>query len=723
MSVFTEPQDNPDPNRAALTLLDYLSNLFGQEKAPRIPSSRVADDSTQDRLDWLVATGKEFGLRVERVALAPSAAAETSAEQSPLVGLLHDGSGWLVLHGFRSGRVKAAVARGALVEAHLLKPAAVAEMLGLPEDHPADWLLVQPQAPFAQAASADGHHTDMPPMRRLIEMMRPESADLGLLLGLAVGSGLLALAPPVAVQALVNTVAMGGMGQTLAVLSIILLGFLVFSGAVHVLESYLVELVQRRIFVRLAADMAYRLPKVRCEVYDSQHGGELVNRFFDVLTVQKASSSLLLDGLSLLMQAAVGLILLAFYHPFLLAFDIVLLVSIGFIMFVLGRGAVPSAVEESMAKYALVAWLEIIARNLWTFKSDGGPRWAVERTDTLAHAYLAAKRAHYRVVLRQIIGSVSLYAVATTSLLAIGGYLVINRQLTLGQLVAAELIVSTVLASLIKFGKQLEGFYDLMAGVNKIGHLLDLPLEREHGATPAKTGPATLAVRGLSFGYGARRPVLAGVDFAIQAGERVAVLGGHGSGKSTLAQLVCGLRQPDGGSIEFDGIAIGNLRLDALRTRISVVGTAEIIEDSLFENVRLGRPGMGVDTVERALASVGLTDEGAGLPTLTVDMLVGPNGSPLSTVQTRLLSIARAIAGSPALLVLDCVLDDLDEASRRRVATALIAAHAPWTLLVLTRSPSVAALCGRVVELPVRGQAVGAERATDYGGGGDFRHG
>jgi putative ABC transport system ATP-binding protein len=723
MSVFTEPQDNPDLNRAALTLLDFLSELFGQEKATRVSSSRVVGAYPQDRLDWLVAIGKERGLRIERVALTPNIAAETSGVQSPLVSLLNDGTGWLVLHGFRSGQVKAVAVRGELTEAHLLKPAAVAELLGLPEDQPVDWLLVQPQAPFAEAASTDGHRHDMPPVRRLIEMMRPESADLGLLLGLAVGSGLLALAPPVAVQALVNTVAMGGMGQALAVLTIILFGFLVFSGSVHVLESYLVELVQRRIFVRLATDMAYRLPKVRCEVYDSHHGGELVNRFFDVLTVQKSGSSLLLDGLSLLMQAVVGLILLAFYHPFLLAFDIVLLLSIGFIMFVLGRGAVASAIEESAAKYGLVAWLEIIARNLWTFKSDGGPQWAVERTDTLAHAYLAAKRTHYRVVLRQIIGSVSLYAVATTALLAIGGYLVINRQLTLGQLVAAELIVSTVLASLIKFGKQLESFYDLMAGVNKIGHLLDLPLEREHGATPAMPGPATLAVRGLCFGYGSKRPVLAGVDFAIQAGERVAVLGGHGSGKSTLAQLLSGLRQPEEGHIEFDGINIGNLRLDALRTRISVVGTAEIIEGSLFENVRMGRSGIGIDKVERALAMVGLADEWAGLPGLTVDTIIGPNGSPLSTSQTRLLSIARAIAGSPALLVLDGVLDDLEEESRRRLATALIAANAPWTLLVLTRSPSVATLCGRIVELPTRGQAVGATRVTNHGGQGDLRHG
>jgi putative ABC transport system ATP-binding protein len=515
---------------------------------------------------------------------------------------------------------------------------------------------------------------------------------------------LLALAPPVAVQALVNSVAMGGMGQPLLVLSVILFLFLAFSGAVYVLESYLVELVQRRLFVRLAADLSYRLPKVRSELHDSHNGAELVNRFFDVLTVQKAGSSLLLDGVSLTAQALVGLTLLAFYHPFLLAFDAVLLVAIAFILLVLGRGGVETAIVESKSKYALVAWLENVARNLLTFKSAGGSAWAAERTDALAHDYLAAKRAHYRVLLRQIVGSLSLYAIASTALLAIGGYLVIIGQLTLGQLVAAELIVSSVLASLIKFGKQLEGFYDLMAGVDKIGHLLDLPLERAVGATPATQGAAALAVRGLVFGYGAKRPVLRGLDFAIRAGERVALFGGHGCGKSSLAQLLVGLRSPQAGNVELDGVELGEWRLEALRRRVALVSRLEVVEDSLLENVRVGRADIGLNEVRQALEAVGLLDELALLPEALVDIELGPSGAPLSYAQVLRLLLARAIAGRPGLLVLDGVLDEMDEAARRRVAAALCAPDAPWTLLVLTRSPQVAALCERVIELPGAGR-------------------
>jgi len=696
MSSPPHAQAGLNARRSTRALLGFLLGQFDIEDDR---GRRIMLPDAGDWLDWMPPMGEELGLCMERVALEPRAAGEASGAQTPLVGQLADGSGWLVLGGFQSGRVRAALARNEMIQKFLLKPAAVAEMLGRPDGRPVDWLLVQSKSPLAAAVSHDPHY-HLAPMRRLLALLRAERADLWLVLGLAVGSGLLALAPPVAVQALVNTVAMGGMGQPLLVLSVILFIFLVFSGAIYVLESYLVEIVQRRIFVRLATDLAYRLPRVRCEVYDSHHGAELVNRFFDVLTVQKAGSSLMLDGVTLLMQAGVGLTLLAFYHPFLLAFDILLLLAIGFIMFVLGRGGVTTAIDESKSKYALVAWLEIVARNLLTFKSDGGPQWAADRTDTLAHAYLTTKRAHYRVLLRQTIGSVSLYALASTALLAIGGFLVINGQLTLGQLVASELIVSSVLAALIKFGKQLESFYDLMAGVDKIGHLLDLPLETERGAAPPIPGPAALVVRGLSFGYGAKRPVLSGLDFAVQPGERVAVLGGHGSGKSTLAQLLCGLRQPRQGQIEIDGVDLGKLRLDALRARIAVVSRLEIVEDSIFENVRVGRPGIGLDEVKQAIASVGLMDELTGLPEVNIDTDIGPNGSPLSTAQARLLSIARAIAGRPALLVLDGILDEMDEDARGRVGRALFAANAPWTLLVLTSTPAVAALCERVVVLP-----------------------
>ena len=696
MAISTDDKRNLQRKQTWQTLLDFLLGLLEIEPAKSLERLIQLDP---DDLDNLSDIGADIGLRMDRVALTPSAAAEASAAQTPMVACLSDGRGWLVLYGFSASRVHVALVQGEVIEENRIKPTAVRQLLGLPEGRLADWLLVYAKAPLANAVSQD-HHAHLTPLRRLMELMRADHTDLWVVLGLALGSGLLALASPVAVQALVNTVAMSGMGQPLLVLSTILFFFLTFAGAVHVLQSYLVEIVQRRIFVRLATDLAYRLPRVHSDAYRHHHGPELVNRFFDVLTVQKAGSSLLLDGLSTAVQTLVGLIMLAFYHPSLLAFDVVLVMLIFFIIFVLGRGGVATAIQESLSKYALVAWLEIVASNMQTFKFNGGPELSAKRADALALDYLAAKRKHYQVLLRQIIGSVSLYAIASTALLAIGGYLVIDGHLTLGQLVAAELIVSSALISLVKFGKHLEGYYDLMAGADKIGHLLDLPLEREQGVAPIIIGPVSLAVRNLHFSFGAKQPVFSNLSFLVQPGESVAVFGGYGSGKSTLAALLCGLRQPGKGYIDINDVDLGNLRLEALRKRISVVGRAEFFQDSLFENVRLGRPELRQDEVEQALSAVGLMDDIASLAEDGLDTDISPSGAPLSAAQGRLLLLARAIAGRPALLILDGVLDEMDDAARHRLTQVLFASDVPWTLLVLTGSTDVAALCGRTVELP-----------------------
>lgn len=695
MPASAEFKDSPQHKKTMQSLLVFLLGILKLDIEPAKSPERLLHLDFNDTLNTLPEIGDNFGLRMDRVALTPMAAAEASAAQTPLLAQLADGRGWLVVYGFSRGRVRTALIQGEVIEEHRLKPDDVGEQLGLYTGRIGDWFLVQAKAPLANAVSHDAH-AHLSPLRRLIELMRADHADLWLVLGLALGSGLLALASPVTVQALVNTVTMGGMGQPLLVLSVILFFFLTFAGAVQVLTSYLVEIVQRRIFVRLAADLAYRLPRVRRDAYAHHQGVELVNRFFDVLTVQKAGSALLLDGLSTAVQTCVGLVMLAFYHPFLLAFDVILLLSISAIIFVLGRGGVATSIDESVSKYALVAWLEVIAGNMQTFKFSGGPELAVKRTDKLALAYLERKRRHYRILLRQVIGSVALYAIASTALLAIGGYLVIDGHLTLGQLVAAELIVSSALVSLVKFGKHLEGYYDLMAGTDKIGHLLDLPLEPEHGLTPLMDGPAKLEIRDLSFGFSTKRPLFSQFTLLLQPGDKVAVLARYGGGKTLLAHLLCGLRPLQKGSIEINAVELGNLRVEALRRHIAVISGIEIIGDSLLENVRLGREELSLDQIKQVLDAVGLSEEIVGHD---LDVELTPGGSPLSATQALLLMLARAIVGRPSLLILDAILDEMEEDTLNRIAPLLFAADAPWTLLVLTASPAIAASCERMVSL------------------------
>ncbi|REJ68304.1 MAG: ATP-binding cassette domain-containing protein [Planctomycetota bacterium] len=535
---------------------------------------------------------------------------------------------------------------------------------------------------------------------RLIGLMRPERSDLWVILVFSLIVGVLALATPVAVEALVNTVAFGRYLQPVVVLALFLFTFLAFAAAIRGLTTYIVEILQRRLFVRVVEDLAYRLPRVEQREFDNRHGPELVNRFLDVVTVQKAASALLIDGIAIVLQTAIGMIVLAFYHPFLLGFDAVLLLIISFIVFVLGRGAVNTATKESKAKFAVAAWLEELARHVTAFKLHSGNQFALERADQLAIDWLEARRRHFRIVMRQIIFALGLQALAGTALLGLGGWLVIQGELTLGQLVAAELIVMMIVGSFAKLGKHMESFYDLLASVDKLGLLFDLSTESHDKLFHLREdGAASITARGVNFKYD-KTEVLREVDLELQPGDSVALLGQSGSGKTTLIDLLCGLRTPDSGHVELDGIDLRDLRPDSLRQHLAVSRSVDVFNGTIDENVHLNRPNVRSSDVCDALQAVGLLGEIQRLPE-GLGTVLQTNGAPLTSSQSVRLMLARAIVGRPRLLLIDGTLDALSDAELGPVLENLIGDEKrPWTVLVTTGRRAVIEACNRVAALP-----------------------
>jgi putative ABC transport system ATP-binding protein len=563
-----------------------------------------------------------------------------------------------------------------------------------------DWVLAEPAAPLAQLRTPDGAPRLAPDLR-LRALLSRERQTLTVAIVYSVVIGLLSLVVPVAVQSLVNTIAFGAALQPLVVLTLFVLVALGFSTAMNALRAGVVEIVQRSIFARVATDVTHRLLRVRAGAFDHYHGPELVNRFFDVVTVQKSASLLLIDGLSILMQTVIGMVLLAVYHPWLLAFDVLMIVAMLFIVIVLGRGAVSTAIKESKAKYALEGWLEQVAAHLVTFKSAGGVEYAERRSHGLLEHYLEYRGQHFTILLRQIVASFALQALASAALLGIGGWLVIERQLTLGQLVASELVVTAMVSAFTKFGKQLEVFYDLSAALDKLGDLIDLPLERRGGeAVLPAHGPAGVSMRDVEVQYEPDdEPALHLGTWEIQPGERLGLTGPNGSGKSTLADVLFGLRVPTTGVVRVDQTDIRTVPLDHLRQHVALVRGIELFGGTIVDNVRLGRDHLTLQDVTAALDAVGLTEELLKLPD-GLNTVLQPHGRPLSHRQACRLMIARAIVGRPRLLVLDGALDQVDRLQDRdRLVSVLFDGNAPWTLLCITERLDVLARCGRVVQL------------------------
>jgi ABC-type bacteriocin/lantibiotic exporter with double-glycine peptidase domain len=513
----------------------------------------------------------------------------------------------------------------------------------------------------------------------------------------SVAIGLLSLVVPVAVQSLVNTVAFGTLIQPLFVLTLVVLAGLGLSAVLQSMRTWVVELIQRRVFVRIASDAVQRLLRVRVEAFDDHHGPELVNRFFDVVTLQKAGAILLIDGLSVLMQSIIGMVLLAVYHPWLLAFDLLLLVAIAIVWFPLGAGAIPSAIQESKAKYNLVAWLEEIARFPVTFKSAPGETHALTRANELVTSYLQYRSRHFHILMRQVIGSLTLQAIASSVLLGAGGWLVIQRQLTLGQLIAAELIVTLVVSGFGKFGKQLETYYDLCAAVDKLGHITDLPLERQGGETmPASGGGIAVRLRDLSFSYNGRVPVFNGLNAAIAPGARVAVTG---IGKSTLFDLIYGLREPASGVVELDQHDVRAISRTALRAGIALVRGAEIFQGTVAENLSLGDRAISSVQMREALAVAGLLETVEAMPDGLQSMLT-TGGPQLARGQVARLVLARALLARPRLLLLDECIDAIEEpVARESLLRTLFHPANRWTVLIGTKEADIIGLCEHNLQL------------------------
>ncbi|MFN7866287.1 MAG: ATP-binding cassette domain-containing protein, partial [Planctomyces sp.] len=461
----------------------------------------------------------------------------------------------------------------------------------------------------------------------------------------------------------------------------------------------------RRLFARLAAELAWRLPRTSLNAFHDSYPPELVNRFFDVVTIQKTASGLLLDGISLILNMAVGMTVLAFYHPWLLAFDFALVLLMA-LVYLLGRGAIATSITESKCKYAMAAWLEDMARCRNTFRYDGAAEFALDRSDALIYGYLDARRRHFSVLMRQLLAILLVQALASTVLLAIGGWLVITGQLSLGQLVAAELIVAIVVDSFAKMAKHIESYYDLLTSVDKIGHLLDLPVERADGLLTIPEGSG-IVIQKLRLPGAEDNPV----SLEIRSGERVALAGSNTRAKSHLLDMLFGLREPEGGLISLHGADPRDLRPDVLRRHVVMVRNTEIFDGTIAENVHLERSDVSVADVRSALETVELMGLVQELPD-GLNTRLSPDGQPLTPIQGRLLMVARAISGRPEVVLIDELMDLLPEDLADRVLRRITSADHSWKLILATSNTRLQQLMNRVIELPGEATATAAATAS-----------
>jgi ABC-type bacteriocin/lantibiotic exporter with double-glycine peptidase domain len=549
---------------------------------------------------------------------------------------------------------------------------------------------------------ADGKKEDLSPVTRLYKLLSTERKDILYIYIYAVFGGIISLALPLGIQAIIGLVSGGLVFSSVAILIGAVILAVLIGGGLQIMQLSLVEVLQRRVFTKAAYEFSFRIPRIKLESIRQQYAPELMNRFFDILTIQKGLPKLLIDISSALLQILFGLILLAFYHPFFVFFGIFLVVILAGIFYLTGSKGLKSSLVESKYKYKVAFWLEELARTMSAFKMAGNSSLPMRKTDHNVNNYLHYRNDHFRVLLSQYRYFVLFKTLITGGLLIIGTLLVVDRQITLGQFVASEIVVILILNAVEKVIIYLDTVYDLLTAVEKIGNVTDLPLERSGGISVPQSYMKKglhLRIKDLSYRYQGGRQALKGVDLEVPSGQKLGITGYEQSGKTTLANVLAGLYTDFDGAITANGFSYRDLDLINMRDYVAKnISQEDIFDGTILDNIGVGKQAVHYPEVVEVIEQVGLSDFVNSLPNgMHTQLTSGGQGLPHSVAQKIIL--ARCFVKNPRMLILNDYFRAFTVEEKKRFIQMLTSTENPMTFLAFTTDAEVLKACQRVVVL------------------------
>ena len=542
------------------------------------------------------------------------------------------------------------------------------------------------------------------PFQKFIAMLRPDRRDIMYLYAYALFYSLVSLSLPLGVQAIIGLIQAGMVSTSWIILSAVVTAGVIIGGILQVLQLSISEILQQRIFTRAAFEFTYRIPRFQNASIRGQYPPELINRFFDTLNVQKGLSKILMDFSASSLQIIIGLILLSTYHPFFITFGVALIALLVAILYYTGPRGLESSIKESTYKYKIAHWLKEIARTMDTFKRAGHTELPLERTDELVNSYLEHRKRHWKVLIFQYANIVGFKAFVTLGLLIIGGLLVIQNEINVGQFVASEIVIILIINSAEKLILTMEPIYDVLTAVEKMSTVTDIPLEEDQGSLmfdAVDTGMgASVEIQDLTYtSIDGTLTILDKININVPSGTRAVITGRNGSGKSTLLRLLAVQYEPTGGTVSFNGHPTGNLNTADLRYHVGDCFLSEdLFEGTLLENITLGRPEIELTDVEWAVEGLGLRNFIQSL-SKGYETPVGPTAIPLSSSLVERILLARAIVVRPRLLLLDDIFHLFDPKERKSIIDFIWDAKQPWTLVAASNLPAVKDASNLTIEL------------------------
>lgn len=537
--------------------------------------------------------------------------------------------------------------------------------------------------------------------QRLLNLLKLDKKDISQIFFYAIFAGLISLSLPLGIQAIINLIQSGRVSVSWIVLVFIVIAGVALVGILSLMQLRITENLQQKIFIRASFEFGFRLPKIKTEELYNQYPPELANRFFDTLTIQKGATKLLIDFSSALLQITLGIVLLSLYHTFFIFFGITLLILLYIILKFSYDSGLSTSMKESKYKYKVVSWLQEMARNNFSFKKASNFDFALSKNDRLVSEYLSYREKHFGIIKRQFTQLIVFKIVITAGLLLIGGYLVLNQKMNIGQFVAAEIIILLVINSVEKIIIGLETLYDVLTAVEKIGQITDLEIEE----TAPKTSDycytnIQLAAENISYKYpDAADYVLEKINLTINQSDKIYLEGTNGSGKTTLIRILSGLLQPTSGSLYINDDTYRKIDLEQFRSQISTIITGETpFEGTILENITFNNPMITQEDIKWAIDSVKL---GAFIKSLPkgLETKIFPEGKQLSSSNAQKILLARSIINKPKILFYEDALDKMDDDAAQEVIDFITSKENKWTLIVSSKKDYWREKCTRTITM------------------------
>jgi ABC-type bacteriocin/lantibiotic exporter with double-glycine peptidase domain len=539
------------------------------------------------------------------------------------------------------------------------------------------------------------------PLQRLISLLRLDKRDISQVFFYAIFAGLVSLSLPLGIQAIINLIQSGRVSVSWIVLVVIVIIGVALVGILSIMQLRITENLQQKIFVRSSFEFGYRLPKIKFEELYNQYPPELANRFFDTITIQKGASKLLIDFSTALLQIIFGIILLSLYHPFFIFFGLILL----FLLYIIFKfsyiSGLSTSLKESKYKYKVVSWLQEMARNNFSFRKTVNFEYALNKNNSLVSQYLAYREEHFNIIKRQYSQLIIFKVIITAGLLFIGGYLVLNQKMNIGQFVAAEIIILLVINSVEKIVVGLETLYDVLTAVEKIGQISDLEMEVAQDVTNEICyNNISLEAENINFKFPeSTDPVLNKINIKIENSEKIFLEGDNGSGKTTLIRILSGLLQPTSGTFFINDDTYRKIDLQQYRSQIATIINGETpFEGTILENITFNNPAITQDDIKWAIESVKLGSYIKSLPK-GLDTKIYPEGRQLSSSNAQKILLARSIVDKPKILFYEDALDRMDVDIAREIIDFLTSSENKWTLIVSSKNPYWKEKCTRTITM------------------------